>query len=243
MNEIKPLVTAFERFAYGQSLHEAFTELLDWTLLPFKKFETADQQLAAFNNFREHPKVGQLTSLITLIGELSEDFSDPVGELFMQVISLGHNGQYFTPTPLCEMIAIMNLGDDIEASQRVLDCACGSGRMLLAAGKINRLLHLYGADLDMTCCKMALLNMLFNSLTGEIAHMNSLSNEFYRGFKVCTTLVDTHYIPYYIEFLEAEHSYIWLHDLKGDKAKSAFDTSFEPVRAAAVIKGVQGTLF
>ena len=34
MTEIKQLLIAFERFAYGQSLHTAFTELLDWTLLP-----------------------------------------------------------------------------------------------------------------------------------------------------------------------------------------------------------------
>jgi hypothetical protein len=31
--EIKQLLTAFERCAYGQSLHPAFTEPLDWKLL------------------------------------------------------------------------------------------------------------------------------------------------------------------------------------------------------------------
>jgi hypothetical protein len=29
MTEIKPLLAAFERFAYGQSLHTAFTDMLD----------------------------------------------------------------------------------------------------------------------------------------------------------------------------------------------------------------------
>jgi hypothetical protein len=36
MTDFKQLLTAFERFAYGQSLHTAFTHMLDWTLLPFK---------------------------------------------------------------------------------------------------------------------------------------------------------------------------------------------------------------
>src|ERR1041385_2804336 len=169
MTDIKQLLTEFERFAYGQSLYTAFTELLDWTLLPFKKFDTADQQLTAFNAFREHSKVDQLTTLITLIGDLSEGFSDPIGELYMQAISNGHNGQYFTPEPLCDMMSIMSVGEKSTTEQTVCDCACGSGRMLLAAAKINRSLRLYGADFDLTCCKMALLNLLLNSLTGEVA--------------------------------------------------------------------------
>ena len=125
----------------------------------------------------------------------------------------------------------------------VADCACCSERMLLAALKVNRSMKFYGADLDNTRCKMALINMLLNSLQGEIAHMNSLTNHFYTGYKVCTTLVDTHYIPYYIEFTEAEQSHIWLHDLKGKSVKSAFTTPFEPVRTSQPVNGVQGSLF
>jgi type I restriction enzyme M protein len=73
--------------------------------------------------------------------------------------------------------------------------------------------------------------------------MNTLSNEFYRGFKVCTTLVDTHHLPYYTEFTEPEQSRIWLHDLKGKAAKPTFNTPFESVRAITPINGIQGTLF
>ena len=188
MTDFKQLLTAFERFAYGQSLHTAFTEMLDWTLLPFKQHTTIEEQSAALETYRTHPKVTQLVSLIALIGELSGDFSDPLGELFMLAISNGHNGQFFTPTPICEMISAMTIGETLEDNKTICDPACGSGRMLLAAAQINRHALLYGADLDITCCKMALLNMLLNSLHGEVAHMNSLSNEFYTGYKVSTTL-------------------------------------------------------
>jgi len=243
MTDIKQLHKEFDRFAYGQSLHTTFTELLDWALLPFKKFDSSEDQLSAFETFRNHPKVTQLTTLITLIGDLSEDFSDPIGELYMQAISNGHNGQYFTPEPICDMISIMSVSENSTPGQTACDCACGSGRMLLAAAKINRSLHLYGAELDLTCCKMALLNLLLNSLTGEVAYMNTLSNEFYTGFKVCTMLLDTHHLPYYVEFTEAEQSNIWLHDLKVNKVQSTFKTPFEPVRSAHPINGVQGSLF
>ena len=133
MTEIKQLLTAFERFAYGQSLHTAFTEMLDWTLLPFKQHSTVEEQSAALETYRTHPKVTQLVSLITLIGEGSESFFDPLGELHQQAISSGHNGQYWSPEPVCDMMANLTIGDTLEDGQTVSDPACGSGRMLLAA--------------------------------------------------------------------------------------------------------------
>jgi hypothetical protein len=53
------------------------------------------------------------------------------------------------------------------------------------------------------------LKYLLNSLQGEIAHMNTLSNDFYRGFKVDTVPVGMHHYPFYTEFTEAEQSRIW----------------------------------
>jgi type I restriction-modification system DNA methylase subunit len=243
MTEIKQLLKEFERFVYGQHLHSAFTELLDWTLLPFKKFDSAEEQLTAFEAFRNHPKVGQLTTLITLIGDGSEGFCDPLGELYQQAISNGHNDQYWTPEHVCTMISSMMIGDNLRDNQTIYDPACGSGRMLLAAAKVNRFALFYGADIDGICCKMALINMLLNSLKGEIAHMNTLSNEFYKGYKCCTTLVDGFNIPYYIEFTEPELSYIWLKPNQRATSKPAFGTPFEPVRASHPINGVQGSLF
>jgi type I restriction-modification system DNA methylase subunit len=141
------------------------------------------------------------------------------------------------------MITSMSIGETLKNGQRILDPACGSGRMLLAAAKLNRYAIFHGADLDLTCCKMSLVNMMLNSLTGEIAHMNSLSNESFTGFKTLTTLVNGFHIPFYIEFTEPELSNIWLHDLKGTELKAKFNTPFEPIRALQPISGVQGSLF
>jgi len=161
----------------------------------------------------------------------------------MQAISNGFNGQYFTPTPVCEMISAMTIGEALESRETICDPACGSGRMLLASAKLNRHSKFYGADLDSTCCKMALINMLLNSLQGEIAHMNTLSNDFYNGYKTSTTLVDGYHMPYFIEFTEPELSYIWLKPNQKVEVKSAFNTPFEPVRATIPISGVQISLF
>ncbi|MBB6130742.1 MFS transporter [Mucilaginibacter lappiensis] len=58
---------------------------------------------------------------------------------------------------------------------------------------------------------MALLNMLLNSLTGEIANINSLSNEFFTGYQVKTKLINGYHYPYFEEFTDPMLSYIWLH--------------------------------
>ena len=243
MTDIKQLLKDFERFAYGQSLHTAFTDLLDWTLLPFKMHSTNDEQQQAFDTYRTHPRVQQLVHLVTLIGDASEGFCDPLGELYQQAISSGHNGQYWTPEHLCGMIATMSGCEKLKDGQTVLDPACGSGRMLLAAAKYNRQAIFYGADLDITCCKMSLVNMMLNSLTGEIAHMNSLSNQFFTGYRLHTTIVNGYHTPYYVEFTEPELSRIWLRPLKGNDSKPKFDKPFEPISATQSINGVQGSLF
>jgi len=167
MTDITKLLKEFERFAYGQSPHTAFTDMLDWVLLPFKRYDSEVEQQAALETYRNHKRVNQLVELVKIVGDLSEGFGDPLGELYMQAISKGHNGQYFTPEPICDMMAAISVGNP-EDGQTVADCACG--RMLLSAAKMNRHLKFYGADLDITCCKMALVNMLLNSLQGESAH-------------------------------------------------------------------------
>ena len=73
--------------------------------------------------------------------------------------------------------------------------------------------------------------------------MNSLSNEFFTGYKVQTTLVDGYHMPYCVEFIDPMLSQICVHPLKGDDSKPTFDKPFEPVRATQPINGIQGSLF
>jgi len=76
MTDITQLLKEFERFAYGQSLHSAFTDLLNWTLLPFKMHDNVEAQQHALETYQTHPKATQLVALLTLIGDSSEGFAD-----------------------------------------------------------------------------------------------------------------------------------------------------------------------
>lgn len=109
---------------------------------------------------------------------------DVLGELFMEHVSHGHNGQYFTPTSLCAMMTAMTIGESPEDFQSVSDPACGSGRMLIEAAKINRTFRLHGVDTDRTCCLMAVLNLSILGYRGRIVHGNTLSTDAWTEWEI-----------------------------------------------------------
>ncbi|MGY3214786.1 HsdM family class I SAM-dependent methyltransferase [Mucilaginibacter sp. HD30] len=194
------LVPLFERYANGGSHHEAFSALLDHFISSFST-HPAREPLAAADAARMLP-------LLEAIGEGAEGFRDPLGEIYMELLSKGRNGQYFTPEPLGELMVRCTIPGEAKG-QRVFDPACGSGRLLLAAAKIDRSRLLYGADSDLTCCRMAVANMLLHSLTAEIVHMDSLSGRFFQGFRTGTTVVGGYHVPWVTPFAERAESYVW----------------------------------
>lgn len=111
-------------------------------------------------------------------------YSDILGEYFMQHISRGQNGQFFTPDPVCEMMTLLQTENKSISGKKVADPACGSGRMLLQFARHNPDNYFFGADNANTCAKMAVLNFFLNGLRGEVAWMNSLSMEWFGGWHV-----------------------------------------------------------
>lgn len=114
-------------------------------------------------------------------GKACEDFQDPLGDAYMELVSHGEHGQFFTPTYVCDFMAeVVGMNDD-----SVSDPTCGSGRMLLSALKSARQKgkepFLYGNDLCMICSKMTLLNLLVNTARGEVSCGNALEQN-YDGF-------------------------------------------------------------
>lgn len=114
--------------------------------------------------------------------------NDLLGEFYQREISRGKNGEYFTPSTICGFMAQI-VG--IEGGEkRILDNACGSGRMLLAAkleefknnpNPFTKHNNYYGIDLNVLCVRMTAINMLLNGLDGEVIQANALNPEDFRG--------------------------------------------------------------
>ena len=110
--------------------------------------------------------------------------ADILGEYFTEHVTKGQNGQFFTPSSVCELMAAMQGKPGTVHGKTIADPACGSGRLLLAFAKHNPANHFYGTDNSNTCAKMATLNFFINGLRGEVAWMNTLSMEWYGGWQI-----------------------------------------------------------
>lgn len=123
---------------------------------------------------------------------------DLFGDYFMEYgANKKDRGQCFTPDSVCEVLARLSLsineGTDFDTMRHhvpgfgrkvvVNDCACGSGRLLLAAGTTYRHIthkndvYLVASDIDDRCCKQTAINILVHGFYGEVACMDTLMGE------------------------------------------------------------------
>lgn len=210
----KEFIKLFESLAHRYYRTEVFSDFLDYSLAYFRHGASAQDFKPFEAKWNKPGEIDKLQQLFFLYGEMADHngvgFHDPLGDLFMEIISKSsaqYRGQFFTPTEICNMIAQMNYGDGIKEWSRLSDPACGSGRTLLAMAKLQRKLLIYAADVDQLCCKMSLLNFLSNSLTAEVAWMNSLSFEHFKTWHCGTYLMENGMQrPYWIE-VPAEQTY------------------------------------
>lgn len=198
---ISKFKSCFEKLSYSHDYSAVFTSFLDfalWRLAPYSACQMKDELNILDKMYKPDmaPVMNQMFESWTIATDNDgAGFYDVLGDLFMDCVSHGRNGQFFTPQCICDMMAQMTYGQDLEEGKTVCDPACGSGRMLLAVGKMQRKLKFYGADSDHTCAKMAALNLLVNSMPGEIAWMNSLSMDHYKSYFITLYLAGTHYLP------------------------------------------------
>jgi hypothetical protein len=139
----------------------------------------------------------------------SDHGNDVLGEFFEQHISNGRNGQFFTPFPVCMLMSSITGSektDDIDNPLRIMDSACGSGRMLLAARRTFGCGHqYYGIDIDRICAKMAALNLFLNGMwNSEVMCANALKpDDFVIAYRISLLPLGIFKIE------EKEHSILW----------------------------------
>lgn len=171
----KDLEAAIEKMHIGGSIQfvECFHNFLDLALSYFCN-NMNERQMALRKRVEENEDFRKAyQEALEAYGDCAEDYKDPMGDMFMDKISHGQHGQFFTPEDICTLSAEIVLGNDFHDGMTINDPTSGSGRMLLKALQIAREVHgkeplLYANDLSMTCAKMCLLNFLVNRVDGEV---------------------------------------------------------------------------
>lgn len=118
------------------------------------------------------------TGICDFFGELYES-------MFLGKKKASAMGQFFTPMPLCQVIASLLQSDD-----RIIvgEPSCGSGRNVLAhwqKADRTKLIEYRCEDLDPCSVKMCSLNMMINGMYGRVVCHDSLDpKSFHFGYSI-----------------------------------------------------------
>jgi hypothetical protein len=203
MDQLKSFSQYILQIGYKYGLHSVFEDFLEMAVCALSLGAKEGRYHEIVRNYEKPDAYLMAEAFGALAMEMDnngEGLKDVFGDFYMEYIGHGHNGQFFTPEPVCEIMArILNPAG---FGERVADCCCGSGRMLLAAAKIKRDCLFFGADIDRTCAMMCVINLCLNGLLGEICWMDTLMDRFYAGWRI--ELHPEKGVPYIREIKEAE---------------------------------------
>ena len=205
MSEMKSFTATLNELCLRHGAGTVFSDMLTMIICSFSMKEQEELYFLTIKQYSKSEVMQFSEAFGALVIEMDGNGSgmvDILGEYFMEFLSFGRNGQFFTPMHICDMMAIVS--NPVQDNSRVFDPACGSGRILMATAKINRNAYFYGADFDSTCAKMTVINMCLNGMFGEVAHMDSIANRWFAGW-VISPLIDG--LPF-IRKITEEESYI-----------------------------------
>lgn len=139
----------------------------------------------------DYPRFGELfhALVITMNDQLAtdEDWFDALGELYEEISSnskASFLGQFFTPKPVCDMMAQIQGANKSIVGQTVSDPSCGSGRTLIAWHVLAPGNYLVGQDIDAICAKMTAINMALHGCRGQVICGDTLRMSFEFGYEV-----------------------------------------------------------
>ncbi len=164
------------------------------------------EYLKTIGKYERERAEGFPQAMAHLVVGLETEIHDFLGDVYMAA-DIGNHwaGQYFTPFPVCEMMAQMTLHDCPQPGEKrmtMMEPCVGGGAMLLAATKALKARD-FGPqnwwfeafDLDRRCCQMAYIQLSLVGAPGHIAHGNSLSNEAWAHWITPTGALFPHFWP------------------------------------------------
>lgn len=154
--------------------------------------------------------------IIAWMTELSQKlekypYYDILGQFYEELVQsqakASNLGQFYTPSTVTELLSTITIDSQPATSLdgRVAnDPTCGSARMLLSAHVHSHgRLFLYGQELDETSAKMAALNFWSHGCRGSILHMDTLTGNIFKGWRVNRYLHHGVPVPH-IELISSE---------------------------------------
>lgn len=188
----KPMIAVFEKYRNRFEPYSLFQRFMEFVISGFDiTFSTLDHP---FSKEEQEICMDLLNAWVTTMNEVlkTKEWYDILGDVYMNYLSgtmkKQWTGQFFTPAHICDFMAkITDPGEN--GGESIMDCCCGSGRMLLASHMVHPGNYCFAQDMDRICCLMTVCNFLIHGVRGEVVCGNSLDPSDYKeGWKVNETL-------------------------------------------------------
>jgi hypothetical protein len=197
----KELLKLFGTLAYRHSAWQVFADFVEAAAISLSNavdWAQSDQREERYMALIKRYKPDELATFPNMLAELTlamdQEPSDVLGRTFHDLeLHNKWSGQFFSPYPICQMMAKMTLGDEEDVRARIAERgfvtaqepACGSGAMVIAlAHEMHDLginyqqhLHVTAVDVDPKCVHMAYVQFALLHIPAIIVHGNTLSLE------------------------------------------------------------------
>lgn len=217
--------------------YTVFNDMLDVFIAAFTlgKQEEIYERIKSKYGSEKMTRFSEMLAWVIIDLEKREDL---LGDVYMELSSKSKAsafGQFFTPMHMCIMMSQL-LGNEKKGS--VMDPACGSGRMILAAGfemsDFDKLRSsFFAVDLDPTCIKMCVVNAYLFGLKGYYVCGDSLALKASFGYQI---FINDQAVPEIRVLTEEEINQIF------QKSTENF-VKEDPKSALAPTAGIQLTMF
>jgi hypothetical protein len=197
----KDLVKAVEGLGYRHGHWQVFTDFVEMAAISVSNavdWGSREKREERYLQVVKRYKPDELARFPEMLSSLTMAFegetSDVLGQTFHDLeLHNKWSGQYFSPYPLCRMMAKMTIADRSDLEARITERgfvtaqepAAGSGAMIIAlahemreAGvNYQQHLHVTAVDVDPKCVHMSYLQFSLLHIPAVIIHGNSLSLE------------------------------------------------------------------
>lgn len=190
MNELVKLIQSFA-VKNGKDTKQVLSDLLQFIIGNFNP-KPEPNPLWPYTKEQNAEFHDMMLAYISLMQEKlkSKEWYDAWGDIFMELTPRGGaRGQFFTPVDICDLMVETTVNTSAEPTSicggfgkrvTINDPAAGSARNLLAAHARfirdgARKPYLVAEDLDIDCCRMSAVNMMFHGCFGEVICHNTLA--------------------------------------------------------------------
>ena len=195
------MVKLIQQLSYRHNTSKVFSDFVEMSAISYSNVVDKaqyDKREKRYLDIVQQYKKEEINEFPKLLGMLTNHFEhaphDVLGDIFHELeLHNEHKGQFFTPYPLCKMMAKMIIGENAQSIMAekgfvtLSEPACGTGAMLIAAAQELRTqgvnyqqnLHATAVDLDSTCVHAAYVQLTLLHIPATVIHGNTISLEEY----------------------------------------------------------------